>query len=110
MSEYDSDKLREVDCDDECCGVRWEAADIIDARDERITELKAELQHVTIRFAEYVEEKSLEAANKHIAVLKAAVDAQAEDEGLWFIARTAPEGYLQAELRKLHRLIEGEQK
>ena len=35
MSEYDSDVLREVDCDDECCGVRWDAADIIDRLQQR---------------------------------------------------------------------------
>ncbi len=37
------------------------------------------------------------------------VNKQAEDEGLWFIARTAPEAYLQQELRKLHAAIEGEE-
>ena len=36
------------------------------------------------------------------------VDAQANDEGLWFIAETAPEAYLQGELRELHRIIEEE--
>jgi len=34
------------------------------------------------------------------------VDDQATDEGLWFVATTAPEGHLQAALRKLHALIE----
>ena len=34
------------------------------------------------------------------------VNKQAEDEGLWFEARTAPEAYLQQELRNLHALIE----
>lgn len=38
--------------------------------------------------------------------LQAIVDAQAEDEGLWFSARTASEAYLQQELRKLHAAIE----
>ena len=38
--------------------------------------------------------------------LKALVDQQAEDEALWFFARTAPEAYLQQELRKLHALCE----
>ena len=32
---------------------------------------------------------------------------QAEDEGLWFVAHTASEAYLQQELRKLHSAIEG---
>ena len=34
------------------------------------------------------------------------IDKQAKDEGLWFQAKTAPEAYLQQELRKLHALIE----
>ena len=32
---------------------------------------------------------------------------QAEDEGLWFQAETAAEAYLQQELRRLHRVVEG---
>ncbi len=38
--------------------------------------------------------------------LKLLADAQAEDSGLWFIAQTAPEEYLQEALRKLHGMIE----
>jgi len=34
------------------------------------------------------------------------VKEQAKDEGLFFIAETAPEAYLQQELRRLHRAIE----
>ncbi len=34
------------------------------------------------------------------------VNEQAKDEGLWFQATTAPEGYLQQELRRLHELVE----
>lgn len=34
------------------------------------------------------------------------VNEQAEDEGLWFFARTAPEAYLQAALRRLHAAVE----
>lgn len=34
------------------------------------------------------------------------VNLQAEDEGLWFDAETAPEAYLQHELRKLHDAVE----
>ena len=40
------------------------------------------------------------------ALLTDMVNSQAEDEGLWFEAQTAPEAYLQQELRKLHALIE----
>ena len=38
----------------------------------------------------------------------AIVREQAKDEGLWFIATTAPEAYLQQELRRLHLAVEGE--
>ena len=38
------------------------------------------------------------------------VNKQAEDEGLWFEAKTAPEEYLQQELRRLHYAIENSNK
>ena len=38
----------------------------------------------------------------------ALVAEQADDDGLWFQAVTAPEAYLQGELRRLHAAIEGE--
>jgi hypothetical protein len=38
--------------------------------------------------------------------VKKTVDAQAGDEGLWFVAGTASEAYLQQELRALHAVIE----
>lgn len=47
------------------------------------------------------------AARWHDTVLPI-VKKQAEDDGLWFDAHTAPEAYLQQELRKLHAIIEGE--
>lgn len=36
------------------------------------------------------------------------VNKQARDPGLWFMAETAAEAYLQQELRKLHAVIEEE--
>jgi len=50
-----------------------------------------------------IERKALETEN---AKLKELVGEQANDAGLWFQAKTAPEAYLQNELRKLHRMIE----
>jgi hypothetical protein len=41
-----------------------------------------------------------------MALLKIITADQAEDEGLWFIAQTAPEAYLQEALRRLHAAIE----
>jgi hypothetical protein len=48
----------------------------------------------------------LREAAERLSRLLAIVDAQAEDEGLWFIVSTAPEAYLQQELRRLHAAIE----
>lgn len=41
--------------------------------------------------------------------IKELVDLQAEDEGLWFIAETVTEAYVQNALRELHRVIEDNQ-
>ena len=38
--------------------------------------------------------------------VKKIVNLQAEDKGLWFVAETTSEAYLQQELRKLHTAIE----
>ena len=42
-----------------------------------------------------------------VANIQTVVDEQAEDEGLWFMAMTVSEVYLQQELRRLHAAIEG---
>jgi hypothetical protein len=39
--------------------------------------------------------------------IKAVVEEQANDEGLWFQAETAAEAYVQTALRRLHAAIEG---
>lgn len=49
--------------------------------------------------------KALEADN---AALRQLVAEQAEDDGLWFMAQTASEAYLQQALRTLHAVIEGD--
>ena len=41
-----------------------------------------------------------------IGDIKKLVDEQAKDEGLWFVAKTAPEQYIQNALRTLHKMIE----
>ena len=41
-----------------------------------------------------------------LEAMKQTVDEQAEDEELWFVAETAPEAYLQQELRRLHLVSE----
>jgi hypothetical protein len=45
-------------------------------------------------------------ARSKLGKIQSLVNEQAEDEGLWFKAVTAPEAYLQQELRKLHAAIE----
>jgi hypothetical protein len=41
-----------------------------------------------------------------IAAVHSLVSEQAEDEGLWFVADSIVEAYLQQELRRLHTLLE----
>ena len=48
----------------------------------------------------------LQDLKEHRATAKALVAKQAEDEGLWFEAATAPEAYLQEKLRDLHEAVE----
>lgn len=49
----------------------------------------------------------LEKYLEQLAGARALANAQAEDEGLWFEAETAPEAYLQAALRRMHAAVEG---
>ena len=39
--------------------------------------------------------------------IRGVVEEQAKDDGIWFIAETCAEAYLQQELRRLHAVIEG---
>lgn len=51
---------------------------------------------------------TIERMARSFSTLRESVNQQAEDHGLWFEARTAPERFLQQELRALHALIEKE--
>ena len=51
--------------------------------------------------------EKLQRAEAELAKLRQMVAQQAEDDGLWFRAATAPEAYLQQELRRLHAAVEG---
>jgi hypothetical protein len=57
------------------------------------------------RHAKYTRTQTDQPSDESRALLSI-VNKQAEDEGLWFCAETAPEAYLQQELRKLHAAIE----
>lgn len=74
----------------------------------RIEELRAEVAQLNRNGITWREYYATEKAENE--KLRAVVDAQAEDEGLWFQAETAPEAYLQRELRRLHAYIENDQK
>ena len=54
-------------------------------------------------------EKHWAKMERRLTRIRALVSAQADDDGLWFEAKTAPEAYLQQELRRLHELIEVEE-
>ena len=45
-------------------------------------------------------------SEEKLAKILKCVEDQAEDDGLWFVAETAPEAYLQKRLRELHAVIE----
>lgn len=47
-------------------------------------------------------------AERRLNRLKLKVNNQANDDGLWFQAATAPESYLQGKLKELHAMIETE--
>jgi len=74
-----------------------------------IRKLQAEIERLTEpttrcgKAHKYTVGKCLACDNER---LRSAVSEQAEDDGLWFIAETAPEAYLQNALRYLHALIE----
>lgn len=52
------------------------------------------------------EYRAIESTTMRLATIQDLVDEQAKDAGLWFVAQTAPEAYLQQELRRLHTVIE----
>ena len=90
--------------------------------DERIAELTRERDEAranletceysrSMRITENEQhEKRIAGLEAENARLQAIVDEQAEDEGLWFVAETAPEAYLQQELRRLHAAIDAARK
>ena len=54
------------------------------------------------------EEHMVEMMDARLLAAKAIVDEQASDERLWFLAERITEAVLQAELRRLHAAIEGD--
>jgi len=43
-----------------------------------------------------------------LKAIRDVVDEQADEEGIWFDAMTAPEAYVQRELRRLHWVVKEE--
>ena len=62
--------------------------------------------HPNVKFAQAERQKLVAGAGARRDRLRGLVDAQANDDGLWFVARTAPEAYLQQALRRLHAAVE----
>ena len=99
---------------------RSTAADILaieaEAREEceeRNRNLQATLDLLTrddtiVCDPEHHAQELAEARAAALAEPRRLVDEQAEDEGLWFVAETAAEAYLQQELRRLHAAVEGD--
>jgi len=93
-----------------------ECAEALDAKDNKYNVLYKKAQHLNdcrfckIKCDDEVCQKDKKCAEleKELQKYKEIVDEQANDEGLWFNAQTAPEAYLQSKLRGLHAAIEGE--
>ena len=66
------------------------------------------LRHTEYASDEVVMEmlNTLELVWSEFEAARTVVKEQASNPGLWFLAKTAPEGYLQQELRRLHAVIE----
>lgn len=76
-----------------------------------IATLKAENADLSVRLDMRTTERDFvtqenERLREAIGDVTKLVNAQAEDEGLWFIADSIVEAYFQQELRKLHAAIE----
>lgn len=63
-------------------------------------------EYATLKVINKIAKAALDGPRITVKELKAIVDNQAEDMGLWFMARTASEAYLQDGLRKFHAAIE----
>lgn len=76
----------------------------------RLTDEVAALQaDKSSMFSQIVKHQAeIDALQVQVEAAKKLVGAQAEDAGLWFAATTAPEAYLQQELRRLHAVVEGD--
>lgn len=74
--------------------------------------LRAELEDAKLaaRYETDVARQAVSAMNMaraDLTAIRAVVDEQAKDDGLWFDAVTAPEAFLQQELRRLHAAVDG---
>jgi len=76
----------------------------LQAENSRLAEAKQRMQ-----FRQETCAKIRDSYVQRVVRLAKMVEQQAEDEGLWAIAETATEAYLQAALRRLHAVIEGEE-
>ena len=79
-------------------------------QDREIAKLHAEVLDLRRLLGHYstveIALKKQESMVCQLREIRALVDKQAEDEGLWYINGNASTAYLQQEFRKLHDLIE----
>ncbi len=103
-------KAKSVDWNDPLLGAKLQ-----DEHEEKLNKRIAELEKRLAESSKLKQGYYNEAAKgwekfreleKHEAKLRVLVNKQAENDGLWFQAQTAPEAYLQQELRKLHKALE----
>lgn len=87
------------------CGDQWSHGGHAADRLREISDEIGENGFTLLAAARRLNER-LAQRDARIAELCALVDKQAEDDGLWFVAVTAPEAYLQQELRRLHAAVD----
>jgi len=89
---------------------------LINDRGDRIADLESRLAALKAQMPGAIDYDRMwvtlraerEEAMAEVERAKSLVSKQADDPGLWFEAQTAPEAYLQQELRRLHKAVEGE--
>jgi hypothetical protein len=112
QSGADKDRLLRLGDEDGKCGMCGRDDADRDRLAAENAALKCELRDITLALNDERTHNTMTIAEvcaalkRDVERLRNIVNKQAEDEGLWFVAQTAPEAYLQQELRNLHAAID----
>lgn len=79
-------------------------SELVYEKKKKTDEAWGELEYLEVQPCTNCDDKKV--LEQRLSGINFLVQKQAKDEGLWFVAKTAPEAYLQQELRRLHKRIE----